>query len=168
MDKEIDHGPIVTQFKEKIRPDDTNETLTKRLFLKTAPVLMSLMGHMGLMKPLPQNHSLATFTKLLTKNDGFLNLVPQNNAMRDYNFIRAMSPWPGAWSNVILNEVKDPTRDSSASGLRMTVKRLKILRAHLENEKLVLDEVQLEGKKPVSWNEFQKAYPEAEFSSLTS
>jgi len=39
-------------------------------------------------------------------------------------------------------------------------KRLKILRAHLEGEKLVLDQVQLEGKKPVGFKQFCEGYPE--------
>ncbi|MFC1790362.1 L28 family ribosomal protein [Patescibacteria group bacterium] len=34
--------------------------------------------------------------------------------------------------------------------------------AHLEKGKLVLDQVQLEGKKPVSWQQFKAGYPETE------
>jgi len=35
---------------------------------------------------------------------------------------------------------------------------MKILKAHVDGEKLVVDEVQLEGKKPVSWKQFEEAY----------
>jgi methionyl-tRNA formyltransferase len=40
------------------------------------------------------------------------------------------------------------------------VKRLKILKAHLKKDKLILDEVQLEGKKPVAFRQFLAGYPQ--------
>jgi methionyl-tRNA formyltransferase len=64
--------------------------------------------------------------------------------------IRASYPEPGAWTEIDLGfKNKD-------------VKRLKVLKAHLENNQLILDLVQLEGKNPVSWKQFQEGYPEAE------
>jgi len=41
---------------------------------------------------------------------------------------------------------------------------MKILKSHIEEGKLVLDEVQLEGKNPVSWKQFKEAYPDSAFS----
>jgi len=55
-----------------------------------------------------------------------------------------MSPWPGAWTTVQVTEERT----------QKTVKRLKILKAHLETGKLILDLVQLEGKKPVIFKQF--------------
>ena len=60
---------------------------------------------------------------------------------------RALSPWPGVWT--IIN-IPQP-------------KRLKLLKSHIENNRLVLDEVQLEGKKPVSWKQFIEGYPDFSF-----
>ncbi|MBI5465080.1 methionyl-tRNA formyltransferase, partial [Candidatus Gottesmanbacteria bacterium] len=34
MDEKMDHGPIISQFKEKILPDETTKTLRERLFKK--------------------------------------------------------------------------------------------------------------------------------------
>jgi methionyl-tRNA formyltransferase len=81
-----------------------------------------------------------------------------------HNFIRAMQPWPQAWTLLRLNpKDKEP-------------KRLKILKSHLQptstagqtsltthNPQLILDEVQLEGKDPVSWKQFTTGYPNAIF-----
>ena len=39
MDDEIDHGPIIQQFKEEILETDTFESLAKRLFEKSAEKL---------------------------------------------------------------------------------------------------------------------------------
>jgi len=92
-----------------------------------------------------QNDSQATFTKKLTRNDGKIDW--KKSDVYKERFIRAMYPYPGAWTEVGLKEKGK--------------KRLKILEAHLEANKLVLDKVQLEGKKPVAWKQFQEGYPEA-------
>ena len=65
--------------------------------------------------------------------------------------LRALSPWPGVWTTI------NPTNPTN-NQIRQIEKRLKILAAHVEHEKLILDTVQLEGKNPVQWNQFKKSY----------
>lgn len=62
----------------------------------------------------------------------------------------ALTPWPGIWTNIPALRIKD---QESGNG-----KRVKIIRLHTENERLVLDEVQLEGKKPAPFRQFQDVY----------
>lgn len=145
MDEKVDHGPIVSQFKEDVSPDDTNETLRERLFARSAQVLIDLIPYYlsGKVKPKEQNHTEAILTKTVTKEDGFINLT-KDNPVKIEKMMRAYTPWPGVWT--LVNK-----------------KRLKILKVHLENDKLILDEVQLEGKNPVSWKQFQEAYPGSNF-----
>ncbi|NCN51096.1 MAG: hypothetical protein GW925_01440, partial [Candidatus Pacebacteria bacterium] len=52
--------------------------------------------------------------------------------------IRAFSPWPQVWTLV-----------KTAKG----EKRMKLLSASIENDKLVLENVQIEGKEAARWNE---------------
>ena len=146
MDEKMDHGPIVTFFKEEILPDDTTESLRKRLFERSADVLIQLIPAYvsGKVKPKEQNHGEATFTKVLTREDGFIHLKEKTPKEAE-RFIRAMNPWPGAWMRL------------------ENQKRLKLLKAHSEEGKLVLDEVQLEGKDPVSWKQFKAGYPSSTF-----
>lgn len=146
MDKEMDHGPIVTFFKEDIFPNDTTESLRERLFERSKDVLIQLIPAyiLGKVKPKEQNEKEATFTKVLTREDGFINLK-EKTPQEAERFLRAMNPWPGAWTRL------------------ENQKRLKLLKAHLEEGKLVLDEVQLEGKDPVSWKQFKEGYPKADF-----
>ena len=59
-----------------------------------------------------------------------------------------MNPWPGAWTIVKIGSQE---------------KRLRILKASLKEEKLIPEEVQLEGKNIVSWEEFKRGYPEVIF-----
>ena len=142
MDEKMDHGPIVTQFKDEILATDTSDVLRNRLFEKSAEVLVETLTPyiQGKIKLKKQDDEKATFTKLVTKQDGFIDLAGSDPANTE-KFIRAMSPWPGAWT-LLPND-----------------KRLKLLKSHIEEEKLVLDEVQLEGKDPVSYKQFSIAYP---------
>ena len=147
VDEQIDHGPIVSQFKEEIKPDNTSESLLNRLFTMGGQVLTTILPSYleGKIELREQNHSQATFTQKLTRESGKMDW----SKAADYQerFIRAMFPWPGAWT--LLRQ-----------GFGEQAKRLKILKAHLINNKLVLDEVQLEGKKPVTWKQFQEGYPQ--------
>ncbi len=149
MDEKMDHGPVVSQFKEEILDTDTTEVLRDRLFAKSAQVLIEtitpyIQGKIRLKK---QDDEAATFTKLVTKQDGFIDLSVTDGVKAE-RFIRAMFPWPGAWTLL-----------RSKGAAEGQAKRLKILKAHLEDNKLILDEVQLEGKGPVSYKQFKEAYP---------
>lgn len=153
MDEKMDHGPIVTSFKEEIAPNDTTESLRERLFERSADVLIQLIPAYvsGKVKPKEQNHDEATFTKILTREDGLISLKEKTPEEAE-RFLRAMSPWPGAWTLLRLSATEGQAK-----------KRLKLLKAHLEKEKLVLDEVQLEGKDPVTWKQFAEGYPKTDF-----
>lgn len=152
MDEKMDHGPIITQFKEEILPEDNAITLRDRLFARSAEVLVEMLpaytqGKITLKK---QNDDEATFTKLMKKEDGFIN-INERTPEEIERFIRAMQPWPGAWTLVKLNP-EDPAK-----------RRLKLLKSHMNEGKLVIDEVQLEGKNPVSWKQFSDGYKLANF-----
>lgn len=175
IDEGLDHGPIVSQFKEPVSPQETYGDLKRRLFPIATDVLCELLPAYisGKIKLRPQEHSNATYTRLITKKDGFVppkfigqalegkvaaeekwqiafikDFSTKPTAENLHNFIRAMDPWPNAWTEIKIGK---------------SLKRLKVLKAHIDREKLVLDEVQLEGKNPVSWEQFQNAYKEATF-----
>ncbi len=187
LDEKMDHGPIISQFKEEREDEDTTESLRSRLFENSAEVLATLLPAYikGKITPRPQDHNKATFTTLVKKADALIqpkhleaclrgqtlkaewkipftkgySIVPSANSLD--LFIRAMQPWPVAWTLLRLN----------SSG---QAKRLKILKAHVEPingltnqriNKLILDSVQLEGKNPVSWKQFSEAYSNFKFSS---
>mgnify|MGYP005841331279 FL=1 len=182
VDEKLDHGPIVSQFTDQVLPEDTTESLRKRLFERSAQVLTTLIPAFiqGKITLHQQKHQEATFTREIKKEDAFVpsesiesallgitrnNLwqIPfmrlRNNSYTLYptpynlnNFIRAMQPWPQAWTKIRIKNKE---------------LRLKILNAHLkktpEYSQLILDKVQLEGKNPVTWKQFKEGYPEAKF-----
>ena len=153
MDKKMDHGPIISQFKEDVQPTDTGETLRARLFERSADVLVELIEPylQDKIAPKVQDDSAATYTKIITRENGFINLNKKTPEEAE-RFIRAMLPWPGAWTQIQL----------TINNLQLT-KRLKLLKTHLEEGKLILDEVQLEGKLPTTWKQFKEGYSDATF-----
>ena len=176
IDTQMDHGPMVSQFKEDIEDIDTLETLRLRLFERSAQVLVELIAPFiqGKINLREQIHEEAIYTTLVKKEHG---LIPSKYIKRailgeeatgswaipfikDYSltttpttisaYIRALTPWPGTWTQITLSsDKKQPPR------------RLKILNAHLDEGRLILDEVQLEGKNQVTWEEFKRGYPNA-------
>jgi methionyl-tRNA formyltransferase len=140
IDSEVDHGPILGQEKEDILPTDTAQTLYKRLFSKGAQLLLKTIGlyiTRGL-KPVAQNHSKATYSKTLTRQDGFIDLTSPSLKIENLKLkIRAYYPWPGVWTKTKLNGKE---------------KIIKLLPDQM---------IQVEGKKPMSYKDFLNGYLEA-------
>lgn len=141
MDEQMDHGPIVSQFKEEILPDDTFSSLRERLFEKSAQFLVDLIPNYtkGKINLKIQNESLATFTKMVKKEDGYVDLKNDSPIEIERKF-RAYTPWPGIWTQITLKQTGQS-------------KRLKIL--EFKDEPIT---VQLEGKNPVNYKQFKEAY----------
>lgn len=125
MEIKMDSGPILWQKEYPILPNDTTESLYTRLFEEVAKEIPSI-DFEG--KLTDQDQTKATFCKMLTKQDSFVQYKDIENP-ENYNKYRAFYPWPGLWT------IKDG-------------KRMKILKCHLDKNKLVLDEVQFEGENP--------------------
>lgn len=65
-------------------------------------------------------------------------------------FFRALNPWPGIWTTIGIKNPNNGTKEE---------RRVKILECHLSpTSLLVLDRVQLEGKNPVSFDQFKSVY----------
>ncbi|MEA3272416.1 MAG: methionyl-tRNA formyltransferase [Patescibacteria group bacterium] len=129
LDKKMDSGPILAQKKVKINENETYETLRNRLAEIGAKLLIkTLLDYVsGKIKPKPQNHKKATYTKLLKREDGKIDWSKPAEEIE--RMVRAYHPWPGTWTE-------------------LNGKRLKI----------ILNRVQLEGKKEMSLDEFLRGY----------
>jgi methionyl-tRNA formyltransferase len=98
MDKGLDTGPILKQFPVKIGEQDN----AGDLYAKLAELAASRIGDVldayasGALSPLPQDESLASMTKALKKEDGHIDWLKDASYIE--RFVRAMSPWPGAFS----------------------------------------------------------------------
>jgi methionyl-tRNA formyltransferase len=173
MDEKIDHGPIIAQQSLTIEKTDKRPDLEKKLtdlafemfkkilsdedtgfsnfsFLEKARIESRLIK---------QNEQRATYTKKLSKNDGFIEFEELKKALNNvtmkeynnetiYNLFRGLYPWPGLWTMIKPIQLRQ----------LYEAKRLKITYVNLVNNKLVIKKVQLEGKKEVNFETFKKAY----------
>ncbi len=199
LDVSLDTGDIIWQkpfdyAQGKEGKNETTDSLYKKLFnIASAelPDIISKYVHNEL-KPQKQDHSKATYSKILTREDGFiyakllfhvilrpddesgrripseilkkqgiLRLAPQDD-IREFNHltifveraIRAFTPWPGVWTEIQITQSTNQPINTN----KPIKKRLKILKAHIESDKLVPDLVQLEGKNPVTWKQFLEGH----------
>jgi methionyl-tRNA formyltransferase len=107
LDKFLDHGPLIAQTKEKINENDTAKTLYERLFKIGGELLVKTLNKYENAQGLftEQDHANATFTKALTRDDGFLDLKNIYEAKEFFEkMIRAYYPWPGVWTKA---KIKD-------------------------------------------------------------
>ncbi|MBI2624659.1 methionyl-tRNA formyltransferase [Candidatus Parcubacteria bacterium] len=98
MDAEVDHGPILAQEEIESRGDETTAALTPKLARIGGRMLAEVIPRWiaGNMKPTEQDHADATFTKILTKEDGRIDW--SKGAIEIERQVRAFDPWPGAWT----------------------------------------------------------------------
>jgi methionyl-tRNA formyltransferase len=98
MDKGLDTGEILLATKTTINPDDTSGTLHDRLAIDGAAVLKDTLKAMKnrTIRPISQQHALATYAPMLFKNNGHIDW--SLSAKRIEQFIRGMTPWPGAFT----------------------------------------------------------------------
>ncbi|MFH1840733.1 MAG: methionyl-tRNA formyltransferase [Candidatus Shapirobacteria bacterium] len=150
--EKVDAGPIIGQVKEKVLPTDTSENLEKKLFKLGGKLLNKVLADYlaGKIIPQPQNEKNASWAPKLKKEGGKIDWTKSPAYLE--RFIRAMTPWPGAYTRIKIGA---------------STKYLKILKGHLEKNKLVLDLVQLEGKKPVSFKQFLEGYPQVSLPADT-
>jgi len=152
MDEEIDHGPIIAQEKYQILSTDKRPNLEKKLSELGFQLFVQSINRLDSIKFQDQDHTKATYTKKLKKEDGFIpfencKLKIENSSEDLYNLFRGLFPWPGLWTLI------RPTRSKAAEQ-----KRLKITDLDLINGKLIIKKVQLEGKKETDFQTFNKAY----------
>jgi methionyl-tRNA formyltransferase len=170
LNEGLDTGDILLQGTTEILPEDTAETLAPRLAESGAELLVETLHGLerGTVRPVAQEHSLATLAPILKKEDGQVDFNRQ--AREIYNRWRGFQPWPGA------------STQFRGKGLKMVAVRVvvgaKVSRGELrwDGEKLIvgcggesvleLIQVQPEGKKAISAREFVSGYRPAQGEKL--
>ena len=169
MTEKVDRGPILGQVKTLIKSDLTRESLTRHLGILGGKLIVETLkrlenGQINEIRQLPK--SPTPYTHRLTKDSGRIDWqkFPEETwperSRRLERFIRAVTPWPGAWTN---------GRWMMDDGRWQEIKNIKILKAHLEtsqsstinHQPLTIDFVQLPGKNPVAWKQFLAGHPNA-------
>lgn len=173
VDEKMDHGPVLAQQEFLISDSsffpfpvlhDELAKLGAELLVKTISDYVS-----GKMKPVAQDEAKATYTKIIKKDDGYIDW--KKNARYIEGQVRALNPWPGTFTKFEVEGKK--------------LKTLKILKASIQvqtkdgpfgkpgktylatNERvavqagqdfLIIEGLQLEGGKPMSAADFLRGH----------
>jgi len=178
MDEEMDHGDIVANSKLEIRnPKITYKELEDKLIDVSADLLIKTLPDWveGKIKAQPQDHSKASFCKIIKKQDGKIDW--NKSAQEIERTIRAFHQWPTSYTffnnkQLKVLEVYPVSRDERLHGA--DTKKIgevfladdKELMVQTGNGILILKQIQLEGKKPMSARDFLNGHPEIIDSSL--
>jgi methionyl-tRNA formyltransferase len=163
MDVGMDTGPVYLQQAIPIHSDETAATLHDRLSQLGAQMLDQHLGDIvaGRLPAQPQDDSQATYAPLIKKEAGQINW--QQTAAELDRLIRAMTPWPGAftpWQGKILHS----RRATPVSGNNLpSGEPGEVLPGGIVltgNGGLQLVDVQLEGKKAAPIADFLRGRPE--------
>jgi len=146
VDEKMDHGGIVGSERLGMR-DWGHLKLEDELFRIGAQLLGELIPKWidGEVKAKAQDHDKATYSKKFTNGDAFiksetiLGTASQDELSYAMRQVRALNPEPGTWA--LLNTKRGE-------------RRVRIHTAHIDNTKLIPEEITPEGKKTTSWRDF--------------
>lgn len=159
---DFDQGKIIAQKKIPVSPKDTSDPLRTRLFTLGAQLLVEILpGYLsGSIKGKDQDTSKTPYARRFTRQDGYepweaihRAFEHADEAVRIERKFRALTPWPGLWTTIPIQRKQHSDKHAAENS-----RRLKILSCHLAGDALVIDLVQLEGKNPVSWEQFTRGY----------
>lgn len=149
MDEQIDHGPILV--KRELEPSIFNFKFSKLNAKQMEEKLAELGGQMMVdiipkwinkeIKAEEQDHSKATFTKIIKKEDALidLNADPYQNFLK----IQAYAGWPNAYFFT----------QRKGKKIRVVIKK-----ASFENGKLTIEKIIPEGKKEMDYKDFLRGF----------
>lgn len=139
-----DHGPIIAQLPFKISSTETAISFYQKAFNLAADnlenVLKNYISHPTQLTV--QDHAQRSYFPKFTKESAKIDW--SWNPDKINRFIRALNPWPIAWTQVT---------NQQSENLRM-----KIFSATITNQQLIPGIVQIEGKTKTNWSEISKYY----------
>src|SRR6266705_1247828 len=167
MDVGMDTGPMLTQRSIRIADDETAPQLSVRLAQLGAELLSETLPRVerGEILPLTQDDGKATYAPMFKREDGLIDwrMTASEIAYR----VRAFQPWPGTYTSfrgerlIISRGHEAPEADSPRASvgaaepgtiLNIDESGITVICSGLSA--LLIEEVQVEGKRRVSAREF--------------
>ena len=166
LDEGTDTGPVLAQQEVEIGPDDTAGDLTARLFALGGDLMARTLREWAdaSIEPVAQDEAQATYSRKLEKTDGELDFT--RPAAYLHNQVRAMDPWPGAYTTfkgatlkVLRSAALPAPAEATPPG---TVVALEGAPAAVVTGDgvLALRELQLEGRRPTDAESFLRGRPD--------
>lgn len=143
IDEKMDHGPIVAQKEVNITEWSTYDDFEYLMAKTGTEVLAQILPDWidGKITEKEQDHSLATYTNKISKEDGLIDL--ESDPYENFRKIQAYNTWPQAY---FIFRLKDKNL------------RIKITSASFEKGKLIIEKVIPEGSKEMTYTDFARGY----------
>jgi methionyl-tRNA formyltransferase len=163
MDAGMDTGPMLARRATPIGEEETAPELSSRLAQLGAELLSETLPRveLGEVEPVSQDDSEATYAPMLKREDGLIDW--SMNARAIANRVRAFQPWPGTYTNfrggrLIVwrahEAVDAPYSSGAEAGTILGIVDSGIMIACAGSTALLVEEVQVEGKRRVPAREF--------------
>lgn len=161
MTAEMDAGDILGQVRLPIDPEDTTGTLMDKLAALGAETLLDVLPQWldGDIQPIPQDHGKATWLSRVEKAQGRIDWTkPAEQIWRE---VRAYNPWPSAYTfyqgqRLVVHAAWPlPKWDGDAEPGEVVLLGQHVAVATGKGA-LLLQSVQLAGKRPVTGEEFAR------------
>jgi methionyl-tRNA formyltransferase len=164
LDPGLDTGPILLRREIEIGGDETAPELAKRMAELGPPLVAESLIKLdrGEIEPIPQDSTQASLAPILTKELGRIDW--SLTADEIYNRIRGLAPWPGAFTTFrgrLCQVWARPSTSVTAGDAANAPERGRVFMSDAAIEvacgkgtRLLLDSVQVEGRKRISAREF--------------
>jgi len=160
LSKRIDSGSILLQKVVNINDNDNYETLAERLSKIGADLVVETLDGIesGTLQGTTQDESQVTLAPKIKSNDCKIDW--KESAKQIHNLIRAFSPLPGAFTvfnskrlKIFSSSLLDGSTENGKCGEIVICSKDQLV-IQTGNGLLEIEEVQLEGKKPIKIEEF--------------
>lgn len=162
MDEGIDTGDIMAQTVVPLDDKETGGSLFEKLAVAGAKLCTDTIRRLEekTVTYEKQEHEKATYAKMLKKQSGSIDWT--KSAVEIERLIRGLNPWPSAYSylNGKMLKIWKASVGQDLKGLQpgMLAVSAKKLEVQTKKGSLLLEEVQLEGKKRMSVEDFLRGY----------
>ena len=163
--KELDAGNMLATVKRPIGPDDTSDVVERDLAELGAALLVEVVDRLaeGPVEGERQDFMIASYAPKITKDEGLIDwALPA--AFIHYR-VRGLYPWPHAYTFldgtrliVLKTRVEDDETDAPP-GTIVAVSRDALHVATGPNWRLAIEQVQPEGKRPMTTRDFLAGRP---------
>lgn len=173
LDEEMDHGPIAEQESIPLKGTETALILRDTLSTLGARMLIELIPKFreGTLKLTPQDHTKATYTSLIRKEDGKIDWKKSAETLE--REIRAYNDWPGSYTffarsgeitRRILKVLKaSVVQDDSGKKPGTILHDLRFLVVQTGDSSLALERVKPEGKRDMNGLDFLRGHQISSF-----
>jgi len=163
MDEGMDTGPILLQKKLPIEEEDNLPSLLEKLSKLSVSALDEALRLFkeGKLEPKPQPEEGVSYAPLIKKEDGYVSFEEEAEVI--FRKIKAFYPWPGVFTKFRGKLLKIhkarvlPEESPKRPGEILKIEKEGIAVATKKGI-LLLEEVQLEGKKRISAYDFAQGY----------